>query len=314
MIDDPQETSAHTESSGPEMSISEHLNELRSRLIRALIGVGIALVACLFYQDEIMQVITRPHRKAMERLEEKLEEGKEEASDDEPTEEEMFAALVKDAEGENPKTAAVLEMIGKKVFNFEDQGRKRRVTLQAIKYQEAFISYLKASIVAALLLASPWILLQLWSFVGAGLYTHERRYVLLYLPFSFLAFGCGVAFGYFVLIPEGLSYLATYANPELVSFKVTLEFYLSLFLLLTLALGLVFQLPLVMMFLARARIFTPKEYAKHRKYFLLTAVILGAVLTPPDPVTQILLASPMFLLYELGIWLSRITARRQKEA
>jgi sec-independent protein translocase protein TatC len=135
----------------------------------------------------------------------------------------------------------------------------------------------------------------------------------MYLPFSFIAFGAGVAFGYYVLIPEGLSYLAAYANPSLVSVNITLEFYLALFLLLTLMLGAVFQLPLLMRFMASAGIFTPRHYSKYRRYALLLAVVLGAALTPPDPVTQILLASPIFFLYELGIWLSRMTVRAKKK-
>lgn len=296
------------------MDISEHLNELRARMIRALIGIGIILVVCLLHQDEIMHVITGPHRKAMEKLREKIAEGREKPKEDEPTKGEKLQAAIEKLKEKDPQAAAVAEMLATELFDFNDQTHERHGTLQAIKYQEAFVSYLKACFVAALVLGSPWVILQLWVFVGAGLYPRERRYILIYLPFSFIAFAAGVVFGYLILIPTGLAYLATYADPSLVSVQVTLGFYLSFFLLLTVALGFIFQLPLVMMFLARAGIFTPREYAKHRKYAILTAVIVGAILTPPDPVTQILLASPVFVLYELGILLSRLTARKKKEA
>lgn len=296
------------------MDIGNHLEELRSRLIRALIGIGVVLVACLFYQDEIMWLITRPHRKAMERLAEKISELRDKNVAGEPTKAEKILDAIEKLKQKDPETAAALELLASEVVDVRDQARMRQGTLQAIKYQEAFVSYLKACIVAALILASPWVFLQFWAFIGAGLYQREKIYVLVYLPFSFFAFACGVTFGYFILIPEGLSYLATYADPDLVSMQITLGFYLSFFLLLTIALGAVFQLPLVMMFLSGVGIVTPRQFAKYRKYAILVAVIAGAILTPPDPVTQVLLASPVFFLYELGILLSRITARKANEA
>jgi sec-independent protein translocase protein TatC len=295
------------------MDVSEHLQELRARLIRALIGIGIALIFCLLNQDEIMWIVTGPHRRAMAHMRSEIAKNEQQSKEGEPTEAETFRAGLEKLKAGNPEQAQLLEMLDKRLSVFEEHVESREGTLQAIKYQEAFISYLKVSIIAAIILASPWILLQIWGFVAAGLYKRERRYVTLYLPFSFVAFAAGVTFGYFILIPEGLKYLATYANPGLVSMHVTLGYYLSLFLILTVLLGFVFQLPLVMLFLTRADIVTTRQFAKYRRYALLLAVILGAVFTPPDPVTQILLASPMFMLYELGIWLSRIAAKRAKK-
>ncbi len=316
MSEENEENGYYEEQDSATMELSAHLDELRSRLIKALIGVGVVLIACLMYQDEIMWIVTRPHRIAMERLKEKIE--KEETPEDEkkkPLDEQMKEAIEK-LRAKDPEMAALFELQEKRFEKVKKHAGRSQGTLQALKYQEAFISYLKVSIVAALILASPWVLLQMWLFVASGLYRHEKRYVLMYLPFSFIAFGAGVTFGYYILIPEGLSYLAAYANPSLVNVNITLEFYLALFLLLTLMLGVVFQLPLLMRFLASAGIFTPRQYSKYRRYALLLAVILGAAFTPPDPVTQILLASPMFFLYELGIWLSRATVgnRKKKEA
>jgi Tat protein translocase TatC len=276
--------------------------------------VGVVLVACLLYQDEIMWVVTRPHRIAMDRLRDRIEEQETKEDQKKPTLDDEIKEAIEKLRARDPEMAQLFELQEKKFEKARRHTDRNQGTLQALKYQEAFISYLKVSIVAALILASPWVLFQAWCFVAAGLYRREKRYVLAYLPFSFVAFGAGVLFGYYILIPEGLSYLAGYANPSVVNVNITLEFYLALFLLLTLMLGLVFQLPLLMRFLASAGIFTPRQYAKYRRYALLIAVILGAVFTPPDPVTQILLASPMFLLYELGIWLSRATVRKRKEA
>ncbi len=314
MIDDPQDTNANEHLGGPAMTLSEHLNELRARMIKALIGIGIVLAACLLYQDEIMWIVTGPHRKAMEGLKEKLAEDRESPKKGELTRAQKILAAIKRLRKKDPAAAAALELVAGEVVDLKEEGQKQLRTLKTLKYQEAFISYLKACFVAALILASPWVILQFWGFIAAGLYRHERRYAFTYLPFSFLAFVAGVVFGYFVLIPTGLTYLATYASPQLVSVQVTLGFYLSFVLILTVALGVVFQLPLVMMFLAKANVFTPGQYAKHRKYAVLIAVILGAALTPPDPVTQILLATPVFFLYELGIWLARLTIVRRPAA
>lgn len=313
MVDDPQmEQDSYTDDS-PIMELSEHLEELRSRLIRALIGLGIALVACLFYQDELMYIITRPHRIAMQELEKKLEENNVEIKEDELTPAEKFDKAIEKIEKENPDTAIALKLIAEEFDGFKNEVKVKRGTLQAIKYQEAFISYIKVALVAALVLASPWVILQLWLFISAGLYKREKKIAFIYLPFSLIAFATGVIFGYYILIPTGMTYLATYASPNVVSMQVTLGFFLSFFLLLTVALGLVFQLPLVMMFLARVGIVSSKQFAGYRKYALLVAVIVGALLTPPDPVTQILLASPVIFLYELGIWLSRVVGKKTKE-
>ena len=308
-----EENGTYTQPDEFTMELSAHLDELRSRLIRALLGVGVMLIACLLYQDEIMWIVTRPHRIAMDRLKDKIEEHETTADEKKKSLDEQVKEAIEKLRERDPETAALFEMQEKRFEKVKKHADRGQGTLQALKYQEAFISYLKVSIVAALILASPWVLLQMWMFVASGLYRHEKRYILMYLPFSFIAFGAGVTFGYYILIPEGLSYLAGYANPSLVSVNITLEFYLALFLLLTLMLGVVFQLPLLMRFMAGAGIFTPRQYAKYRRYALLIAVVLGAALTPPDPVTQLLLASPVFFLYELGIWLSRMTVRKKKK-
>jgi len=313
MVEDPQMEQEYKNDTGPIMELSEHLDEMRSRMIRALVGVGIALVICLFYQDQLMFIITGPHRKAMSSLEKKIEEAEAAKKDEEKTPGEKFAAAIERIKSGDPDTAEAFELLAKELDTFKIDVKNRRGTLQAIKYQEAFISYIKIALVAAIVLSSPWIILQLWLFISAGLYKKEKMAVLIYIPFSLIAFAAGVVFGYYVLIPTGLTYLATYADPGLVSVQVTLGFYLSFFLLLTVALGFVFQLPLVMMFLARTGIVSAKVYSKNRKYAILVAAIVGAVLTPPDPVTQLLLASPVIFLYELGIVLSRIVGKKKKE-
>jgi len=190
----------------------------------------------------------------------------------------------------------------------------RGAKIVAIRYTEQFFTYIKVVLIFALFLSHPFILWQAWQFIGAGLYEHEQRVALQFVPFSLVLFLTGVLFGYFVLIPWGLSYLSSYGNPELVDTMLSLSAYLSLFLSLTLLLGLVFQVPLVMYFLARSGLVDPETFRRVRRYAILTGFVLGAMLTPPDPFTQIMLAGPLICLYEIGILISRAAWRRAQGA
>ena len=128
----------------------------------------------------------------------------------------------------------------------------------------------------------------------------------LFLPISLVLFVFGAIFGYFVLIPFGLYFLGGYGNPGAVSIMFTLSEYFSLFITLTFALGVVFQLPLIMVALSLIGIVTSETFTSKRKYFILAAFVFGAVLTPPDPITQLLMAGPILVLFEVGIWGTRI--------
>ncbi len=187
----------------------------------------------------------------------------------------------------------------------KDKGAK----VVAVQYTEQFFTYMKIAFIAGIFFANPFILYHLWRFIGAGLYRHEQRIALLFVPFSAVLFVAGCLFGYFLLIPLGLSYLGSYGDPELVDTMLSIGSYLSLFLTLTLLLGLVFQVPLVMFFLARAGLVLPETFVRARRIQILGTFIVAAVLTPPDPFTQSMLAVPVILLYELGIIASRIAVR-----
>jgi len=173
--------------------------------------------------------------------------------------------------------------------------------LRVTQYPEGFFAYLKLTLVAALALSVPYILHQVWAFVAVGLYARERQWVLRFAPVSFLLFAGGMVFGFFVLIPIGLRFLAAMGQP-LFEPIFTVGAYLPLVGLLTLATGIVFQLPLAMLFLARLGVIAPDQYRRMRRYAIVIMLFTAAVVTPtPDPFTQCLLAAPMLLLYEVGI-------------
>jgi len=172
-------------------------------------------------------------------------------------------------------------------------------TLKFRSYLEPITAYLKACVIVALLLAAPLLLHQMWAFVAPGLYKHEQR-VLLRLGFvSLICFAAGVAFGYFLFIPLALRFLLALSGP-LTEPVLMIGPYLSLFVLMTLALGAVFQTPLIMYHLVRWDIVSVEAIQKHRKSAILAGFILAAVFTPPDPFTQIMMAVPLIMLYDLG--------------
>jgi Tat protein translocase TatC len=186
--------------------------------------------------------------------------------------------------------------------------------LIALKYTETFMSYLKVAMVMAIFVASPLVARELWGFVSAGLYKHEKKYVTFFAPVTFIVFIIGCAFGYYALIPAGLKFLANYGGDEITT-DIQLSEYLSFFLNLTLMVGLIFELPLVMGFISLLGFITPEGYKKFRRYWFLVAFVLGAVIAPsPDPFNQSLCAIPLLILYEIGILLSRwIVGKRQRE-
>ena len=195
--------------------------------------------------------------------------------------------------------------------------REEEVPLRLLSYVEAFFAHLKLVLLTGFLIGLPWITHEIWLFIAAGLYRHERSAVAPYLPFSLLSLVAGGLFAYKILIPVGLSYLGGYGDPDVFEPTFTLSNYMGLVFTLLIGMGLVFQLPLLMIFLSRAGLVTPERFREVRKYSILCAFVFGACLTPPDVVTQLLMAGPLVLLYETGIlasvWFRRRAERRARE-
>jgi len=183
---------------------------------------------------------------------------------------------------------------------------------------EAFFTYLKVSFLFGLLLAAPVILYQFWMFVAPGLYKNERH---LLLPIVFLSsffFVGGALFGYFIVFPLGFKFFLGFATETIKPLPAMRE-YLGFSSKLLLAFGLVFELPLVITFLSRMGLITVDFLQKNRKYAILLFFVAAAILTPPDVVTQVMMALPLMLLYEISILGARIftrkkTAKEQTEA
>ena len=174
---------------------------------------------------------------------------------------------------------------------------------------EAFFTYLKVALVAGIFLVSPYIFYQIWAFISPGLYEHERKWIIPITIVTAVLFVTGALFGYFVVFPFGFEFFASFAS-EKIQFIPKLNEYTTFCLQLLLAFGVVFEMPLFMLILARLGIVTAEKLRKSRKYAILIIFIVAAILTPPDPFTQTLMAGPLILLYEVSIWLAKVFGRK----
>lgn len=231
------------------MALFDHLEALRTHLLRGGKYVLIAFAVCFYFADELVAIAVVPHQTTMRAL------------------------------GE-PETLSVLS------------------------YQEYFITSLKLALFAALFVGLPMLLRELWSFISVGLFPEEKKYVRYLTPLITVSFVLGVLFGFFIMVPVGLRFLAVYGDRSLVQLTIRLSDYMSLFLTLTIALGVIFELPLVMWSLVRIGIIKVDQFVGARKFAVLGAVVGAALLTPPDVITQLLMAGPLVVLYELGILLT----------
>ncbi len=179
---------------------------------------------------------------------------------------------------------------------------------------EAFMAYFKLAFFAGLFLASPVVLYQVWGFTSAGLNEKERRIFLFFLPFSIALFLGGAAFAFFIVIPWALKFLINFAGPEVLP-VISISEYLSFITILTLIFGVVFELPIAIIILSKLGLVTPAFLSKNRKWAILIIFLAAAVLTPtPDAFTQILMAVPMIILYEISIWVSGLTGIKKEMA
>jgi sec-independent protein translocase protein TatC len=233
--------------SDDKLPFTDHLDELRHRLIISLAGIGLGFAVSYGFSQQLLLLLQRP-------------------------------------------------MPTRLVF---------------IAPTEAFFVNLKVAFYAGLFLSVPLLLFQVWKFVAPGLYEHERRYSFPFLIISTVLFLIGAIFAYAVVLPIALHFLIAQGG-ELWKPNITLSNYLSFCMRLILAAGLIFEFPVLMYFLAKVGVVTPEFLVKNRKYAVLAAFVISAILTPPDVFSQVLLAVPLFLLFEVSIFVAkRVGAGRE---
>lgn len=180
---------------------------------------------------------------------------------------------------------------------------ERQQQAVTLNVQEAFLTYLKVAFIAGLILASPLVFRELWMFVAAGLYPHEKKYVYMYLPLSVVLFAGGAVFCFIAVFPFVLKFLLGFNAMLEVQPQIRLSEWISFAVMLPLMFGVSFQLPMIMLFLERINVFEVTDYREKRRMAVLVIAFLSMMLTPADPMSMLLMMFPLVLLYEFGIFL-----------
>ncbi len=178
---------------------------------------------------------------------------------------------------------------------------------------EGFFVSMKVGLFAAIFFAWPYILYQAWMFIAPGLIRKERRYIIPLIVVGTLFFALGASFNYFIILPFGLKFLIGFGETYWQA-NITIDFYLSFCVKLTLAFGLVFQLPIIIAVLGKLEMVTSEQLKKGRSYSVVGAFIIAAILTPPDVLTQCLMAGPLVILYEMSIHVVKFIEKKNVEA
>lgn len=253
-------TLSATEPTGPNagdarLPLTGHLDELRTRLLRSLMAVGIGTLVCYNWAAQIYRALMAPLTRALP-----------------PDSRFIFTELT-----------------------------------------EAFLTYFKIALWGGFLLASPVVFYHVWRFVSPGLYHKEKALVLRFAAWSVVGLAAGIAFGYFVAIPSIFGFLLSFGRQAIVPMPA-MQATLSLVIRILSIFGVLFELPLVLYLCGRGGILNPGLLRRGRKVAVLGALVLAAVLTPPDVVSQMMVAVPIYVLYEAGILTCALGARRHLKA
>jgi sec-independent protein translocase protein TatC len=173
-----------------------------------------------------------------------------------------------------------------------------------------FTTHIVTSIIAGLILAFPYILYEIWRFITPALEKSERKYARALVFSGSILFATGILFGYYFISPLSIQFLGNYQVSELVENQITLKSFISTVSTITLACGLVFQLPLLVYFLTKLGFLTPEFMRKYRKHAVVITLILSAIITPPDVTSQVLLTVPLIFLYEMSILVSKVVVKK----
>jgi sec-independent protein translocase protein TatC len=185
--------------------------------------------------------------------------------------------------------------------------------LQAIKVQTPFMILLEIALIMGIVLSIPVIFYQVWKFVSPGLLKNEKTIVPALAISTLFCFALGALFAYFIIIPNALNFFRNISAGK-IDYNISIDFYLGFILRLIIVFGVVFLLPILSFILTKIGLLTPAFMRRYRRYAIVLAFILGAILTPPDVITQIFLAVPLVILYEISIFISYIFTRKEKKA
>ena len=184
-------------------------------------------------------------------------------------------------------------------------------TFQSLAMAEQFSVHIWTSITVGFIIAFPFVIWEFWKFISPGLYEKERKGAFSFIIISSLLFFIGVLFGYYLVTPLSVNFLGNYSVSDIVERNITLGSYISLVRSSSLASGLIFELPIVMYFLTKMGLITPEFLKKYRKHALVVVLILAAIITPPDIISQVIVGIPIMILYEVSIFISKMVIKNE---
>jgi sec-independent protein translocase protein TatC len=261
-----------------EMSFLEHLEELRWHIIRSVSLVIIFAVVAFIMKDFIFDVVIFK-----------------------PKTPEFFT---------NRMMAKLGELIGSEALKINQAPLK----LISLKMADQFMLHIMVSIIAGLIIASPFIFFEIWKFIKPALYDKEKRHASGAVFYTTVLFMLGILFGYFLIVPLSIHFLASYSVSAEVVNQINTRSYIGTVTSISLASGVVFLLPIFSFFLSKVGILTPQFMRTYRKHSYVAMLLLSAIITPPDVFSQIMVAIPLVFLYEISIFISRsVVKKREKE-
>ncbi|WP_242117973.1 twin-arginine translocase subunit TatC [Aestuariivivens sediminicola] len=261
-----------------EMSFLDHLEDLRWHLIRIVTAVVIVgTLAFIFSRFIFNDIIFAP------------------LSMDFPT----YKGLCKAATFINVDTTFCAEQIPMIIQNRTMAGQ--------------FSADIWTAILAGFVISFPYVIYQLWHFISPGLHENERKHSRGFIIISSLLFFIGVLFGYFVITPLSINFLANYSVSTVVDNQIDISSYIALVRSSALASGLIFELPIIVYFLTKIGLVTPEILRKYRKYALVVVLLLSAIITPPDIASQVIVAIPIIILYQVSISISKLVLRKERK-
>jgi sec-independent protein translocase protein TatC len=261
-----------------QMSFLEHLEELRWHIIRALVAIAVFMIGAFAAKDFVWGTLILA-----------------------PTKVDFWTSQ---------QFCKIGLLVGSDAFCMESMP----FIIQSRKMTGQFTMHIYSSAVIGLIFAFPYVFWEIWRFIAPGLYENERHLSRGAVFFVSLLFIVGVLFGYFVVVPISVNFLGNYQVDPSILNEFDITSYVSILITLVLACGLLFQLPIVVYFLSKAGIITPTLLVNYRRHAIVVILIISALVTPPDPVTQLLVSFPLLLLYQVSISISKVVLRKKLRA
>ena len=290
--DQPQLKAATDEAGGEaEMPFLDHLEELRWRILKALIAVLIGAIVSFVFAKDILTLLTHPYEDAVRSTIASQSAGPAEA----------ILKLIRewrgvDAAVAEPGPSAAPMPVGRQ--------------LQSIKVMTYFFVTLQVALLGGFVLAMPVVFYQFWQFVAPGLLSREKRLLVPIAALSVICFSLGAMVAYHIVLPIGLRFFLSLEPPDMTSQWAVNE-YMGFVLRLIFGFGIVFEMPVVTLFLGQIGLVTPAHMRRVRRYAVVAIFVTAAVFTPPDPVSQLLMALPLLGLYEISIWVCGLAQRKR---